>query len=166
MELYGCGQPEVDRAGRGRARSVHADGRGAVPLQRLGQPAEPHLRCSACGFITPGCREGSREAHSWRQARRRKVGGNLPASAGRALQKVADSVTSHRAYGLGSYCYFHADPSVTAARAIEAPDNANVRFTSMVTVSLGGTGTISHVVNNTGGPSNSTTNVANLTNYP
>jgi hypothetical protein len=36
----------------------------------------------------------------------------------------------------------------------------------MVTVSLGGTGTISHVVNNTGGPSNSGTNVANLTSYP
>ncbi|MGW7407590.1 RICIN domain-containing protein [Streptomyces sp. NPDC054833] len=85
---------------------------------------------------------------------------------GYAAYKVADSVTSHQAYGLGSYCYFNVNPSVTAARAIEAPNTANVRFTSMVTVSLGGTGTISHVVNNTGGPSNSTTNVANLTNYP
>ncbi|MDW6061091.1 hypothetical protein SAZ11_27565 [Streptomyces sp. FXJ1.4098] len=28
----------------------------------------------------------SRQAHSWRQARHRRVGGNLPASAGRALQ--------------------------------------------------------------------------------
>ncbi|CAM5605873.1 hypothetical protein SCANM63S_08373 [Streptomyces canarius] len=55
---------------------------------------------------------------------------------------------------------------MTAARAIEAPNNPNVRFTSMVTVSLGGTGTISHVINNTGGPSNATTNVANLVRYP
>ncbi|MES4887797.1 RICIN domain-containing protein [Streptomyces sp. NPDC096012] len=85
---------------------------------------------------------------------------------GYAAYKVADSVTSHQAYGLGSYCYFSADPAVTAAHAIEAPDNPNVRFTSMVTVSLGGTGTISHVVNNTGGPSNSGTNVANLVRYP
>jgi diacylglycerol kinase family enzyme len=36
----------------------------------------------------------------------------------------------------------------------------------MVTVSLGGTGTIRHVVNGIGGPSNSSTNVANLTSYP
>lgn len=36
----------------------------------------------------------------------------------------------------------------------------------MVTVSLGGTGTIRHVVNGTGGPSNSATNVANLAGYP
>ncbi|MEV5145339.1 RICIN domain-containing protein [Streptomyces sp. NPDC052727] len=85
---------------------------------------------------------------------------------GYAAYKVADSVTSHQAYGLGSYCYFNVDPSVTAARAIEAPANPNVRFTSMVTVSLGGTGTISHVINNTGGPSNATTNVANLVRYP
>lgn len=80
--------------------------------------------------------------------------------------KVADNVTSHQAYGLGSYCYFNVNPSVTAAHAIEAPNNPNVRFTSMVTVSLGGTGTISHVINNTGGPSNSTTNVADLVSYP
>ncbi len=85
---------------------------------------------------------------------------------GYAAYKVADSVTSHQAYGLGSYCYFNVNPSVTAARAIEAPDNPNVRFTSMVTVALGGTGTISHVINNTGGPSNATTNVANLVRYP
>ncbi|WP_174867751.1 RICIN domain-containing protein [Streptomyces lasalocidi] len=85
---------------------------------------------------------------------------------GYAAYKVADSVTSHQAYGLGSYCYFNVNPSVAAERAIEAPNNPNVRFTSMVTVSLGGTGTIRHVVNGTGGPSNSATNVANLTSYP
>lgn len=46
------------------------------------------------------------------------------------------------------------------------PDTPGVRFHHMVTVSLGGTGTISHVINNTGGPSNSGNNVANLVNYP
>ncbi len=85
---------------------------------------------------------------------------------GYAAYKVGDSVTSHQAYGLGSYCYFNADPGVRAAHAIEAPNTPGVRFTSMVTVSLGGTGTISHVVNTTGGPSNSATNVANLVSYP
>jgi NADPH2:quinone reductase len=34
----------------------------------------------------PGCREGNRQARPPRQARHRKVGRNLPASAGRALQ--------------------------------------------------------------------------------
>ncbi|MFF7122700.1 RICIN domain-containing protein [Streptomyces sp. NPDC008240] len=85
---------------------------------------------------------------------------------GYAAYKVADSVTGHQAYGLGSYCYFNVNPSVTAAHAIEAPNTSGVRFTSMVTVSLGGTGTISHVVNNTGGPSNPAGNVANLVSYP
>ncbi|MEW2258852.1 RICIN domain-containing protein [Streptomyces sp. NPDC047869] len=85
---------------------------------------------------------------------------------GYAAYKVAGSVTSHQAYGLGSYCYFNADPAVTAARAIEAPNTPGVRFTSMVTVSLGGTGTISHVINDTGGPSNRTSNVADLVSYP
>ncbi|MEV6833012.1 RICIN domain-containing protein [Streptomyces sp. NPDC051133] len=85
---------------------------------------------------------------------------------GHPAYKVADSVTAHQAYGLGSYCYFNVDPSVTADHAFEAPDHPNVRFTSMVTVSLGGTGTISHVINSTGGPSNSGSSVANLVRYP
>ncbi|WBB58749.1 coagulation factor 5/8 type domain-containing protein [Streptomyces sp. WMMC500] len=80
--------------------------------------------------------------------------------------KVADSVTSHEAHGLGSYCFFSANPSVTAERAIEAPQHPEVTFRSMVTVSLGGTGTINHVINDTGGPSNPQTNVANLVSYP
>ncbi|MFC9057221.1 RICIN domain-containing protein [Streptomyces sp. NPDC057074] len=85
---------------------------------------------------------------------------------GYAAYKVADSVTSHQAYGLGSYCFFNVDPQVTAEHAFEVPNNPNVRFRNMVTVSLGGTGTIRHVVNDRGGPSNSATNVANLVNYP
>ncbi|MFD8677072.1 RICIN domain-containing protein [Streptomyces seoulensis] len=80
--------------------------------------------------------------------------------------KVADSVTAHEAWGLGSYCYFSTDPGVVADRAFEVPNTSGVRFHDMVTVSLGGTGTISHVINNTGGPSNSANNVTYLTAYP
>ncbi|MFJ4850479.1 RICIN domain-containing protein [Streptomyces sp. NPDC088733] len=80
--------------------------------------------------------------------------------------KVSPSVTSHEAWGLGSYCYFNVNPSVVADRAFEAPAVSGVRFHDMVTVSLGGTGTISHVINNTGGPSNSSSNVANLVSGP
>jgi hypothetical protein len=93
------------------------------------------------------------------------VGGN-GSTKGYAAYKVADSVTSHRAYGLGSYCYFNADPGVTADRAVEAPDNPNVKFTSVVTVSLAGTGTIGHIIDNSGGPSNSSNNVADPVRHP
>jgi hypothetical protein len=85
---------------------------------------------------------------------------------GWAAYKVADSVTSHEAWGLGSYCFFNANSSVVAERSFEVPSNPNVRFHDMVTVSLGGTGTINHIINNTGGPSNSGQNVANLVNFP
>ncbi|MFJ2828186.1 RICIN domain-containing protein [Streptomyces sp. NPDC087263] len=85
---------------------------------------------------------------------------------GYAAYKVADSVTSHQAWGLGSYCYFNVNSAVAAERAYEVPSNGGTRLTNMVTVSLGGVGTIRHVVNSNGGPSNSTTNVANLVSYP
>ncbi|WP_434481942.1 RICIN domain-containing protein [Streptomyces sp. NBC_01340] len=80
--------------------------------------------------------------------------------------KVAASVTSHEAWGLGSYCYFSANSSVVADHAFEVPSVSGVKFHDMVTVSLGGVGTISHIINSTGGPSNSSTNVAYLTNFP
>ncbi|MGP3690050.1 RICIN domain-containing protein [Streptomyces sp. IBSNAI002] len=85
---------------------------------------------------------------------------------GYAAYKVAEHVTSHQAYGLGSYCFFNVDRTVTAERAFEAPDRPNVRFQSMVTVSLGGTGTIRHVINGRGGPSNASSNVAHLVSQP
>jgi hypothetical protein len=85
---------------------------------------------------------------------------------GYAAYKVADSVQHHEAWGLGSYCFFSANNSVAAEHAFEVPQTAGVTFHDMVTVSLGGTGTIRHVVNDTGGPSNSSSNVANLVNYP
>jgi hypothetical protein len=85
---------------------------------------------------------------------------------GYAAYKVADSVTTHEAWGLGSYCVFNDDPSIVADRAFEVPNKPGVKFHSMVTVSLGGKGTIAHVINNTGGPSNSSTNVAQWVNYP
>ncbi|WP_308220915.1 hypothetical protein [Micromonospora phytophila] len=88
------------------------------------------------------------------------------ATRGYAAYKVADTVTSHQAWGLGSYCYFNVDPSVVADRAIETPTNPNVRFTNMVTVSLGGVGTIGRVVNGTGGTANAANQVVYLTNYP
>ncbi|MFF4652175.1 RICIN domain-containing protein [Streptomyces sp. NPDC001380] len=79
---------------------------------------------------------------------------------------VGPSVTTHEAWGLGSYCYFNVNPSVVADRAFEAPAVPGVRFHDMVTVSLGGTGTINRVINNTGGTSNAANNVTDLVSGP
>src|SRR6201999_2023262 len=45
---------------------------------------------------------------------------------GYASYKVADSVTSHQAYGLGVYCLFSTNQSVVADRAIEVPSTSGV----------------------------------------
>ncbi|MEW1587011.1 discoidin domain-containing protein [Micromonospora vinacea] len=68
---------------------------------------------------------------------------------GYAAYKVANSVTSHEAWGLGSYCVFTADPSIAAYHSFEVPVNPNVRFHNVLTVSLG-KGSITHVINDTG----------------
>jgi hypothetical protein len=85
---------------------------------------------------------------------------------GYAAYKVADSVTSHQAWGLGSYSYFNVNPAVVEERAFEVPNNPNVRFTNMVTVSLGGVGTINRVINNAGGTANAANQQVYLTTYP
>ncbi|WP_327035851.1 discoidin domain-containing protein [Micromonospora ureilytica] len=85
---------------------------------------------------------------------------------GYAAYKVADSVTSHQAFGLGSYSYFNVNPAVVEERSFEVPTNSNVRFTNMVTVSLGGVGTINRVINNAGGTANAANQTVYLTTYP
>jgi hypothetical protein len=85
---------------------------------------------------------------------------------GWAAYKVADSVNNHEAWGLGSYAFFNVNPSVVNARAFEVPVKPGIRFHNMVTVSLGGTGTISHVINNTGAAVNSGHQVTNLVSGP
>ncbi|MDH2427166.1 discoidin domain-containing protein [Sphaerisporangium sp. TRM90804] len=85
---------------------------------------------------------------------------------GYAAYKVADSVTTHEAWGLGSYCLFLDDTSIVAERAFEVPNRSGVRLHNMVIVSLGGVGTIRHVVNNTGGPVNAASQTYYLTGYP
>ncbi|MEU5879536.1 discoidin domain-containing protein [Spirillospora sp. NPDC047279] len=80
-------------------------------------------------------------------------------SGGYASYKVADSVTTHEGWGLGAYCYFNVNPSIVAARGFEVPVRSGVRFHNLLTVSLGGNGVISHVINDTGGPAQGTATV-------
>ena len=79
--------------------------------------------------------------------------------------KVANSVTSHQAWGVGVYCYFSTNSAVAADRAIEVPTSGTT-FHDMVTVSLGGTGTIHHIINNSGGQVSGSPTVADLTTGP
>jgi hypothetical protein len=69
---------------------------------------------------------------------------------GWAAYKVADHVKAHEAIGLGVYSNFTADPSIVLDSAIEAPRTPGVRFSHVTTISLGGVGTIQHLVNGTG----------------
>ncbi|GAA1663066.1 discoidin domain-containing protein [Fodinicola feengrottensis] len=85
---------------------------------------------------------------------------------GWAAYKVANSVTSHEAWGVGSYCFFNTNNSIVASHAFEVPDTPGVKFHDLVTVSLGGVGTISHVINNTGPAANTSHQVSPWTNYP
>jgi hypothetical protein len=57
------------------------------------------------------------------------------------------------------------NPGVVADHAIEVP-TSGTSLHDMVTVSLGGTGTISHVVNRSGGTVNSGSTVTYLVSYP
>ena len=82
---------------------------------------------------------------------------------GFAAYRVHASVTSHEAWGLGSYCFFNRNPTVVADHAFEVPVAPGVRLRNMVTVSLGGgRGVISHVINQTGAAARSGATVQKL----
>ena len=85
---------------------------------------------------------------------------------GYAAYKVADNVQTHTAIGLGSYCVFTLDESVVAERSFEVPNRAGVRFTNMVTVSLGGQGTINRIINDVGGTARRGAEIQYLNTYP
>ncbi|SEG89568.1 hypothetical protein SAMN05216223_120122 [Actinacidiphila yanglinensis] len=85
---------------------------------------------------------------------------------GYAAYKVGANVTSHEAWGLGSYCYFNVNPAVNNYHAFEVPDTPGVKVHDALTVSLGGVGTISHVINDTGAVTASNTTPTNVVDYP
>lgn len=85
---------------------------------------------------------------------------------GYASYKVADKVTKHQAWGVGIYCFFDTNPEVKLQSAIEVPDNTTglngSMFRDITTVSLGGTGEITHVINNWGSSATPTAQVIHL----
>ncbi|WP_230413113.1 hypothetical protein [Paraburkholderia antibiotica] len=86
---------------------------------------------------------------------------------GYAAYKVADGVTTHETWGMGSYCYFNVNPAVNALHGFEVPQTAGVKLHDTLTVSLGGVGTISHVINTTGAAATGTSTIpVNVVSYP
>ncbi|MFI5986066.1 discoidin domain-containing protein [Streptomyces sp. NPDC051555] len=75
---------------------------------------------------------------------------------GYAAYKVADSVTTHEGWGLGSYCYYNVDPTIRQDHGFEVPVKAGVKFHDLLVVSLGGNGQYEHVINNTGAATSGT----------
>jgi hypothetical protein len=73
--------------------------------------------------------------------------------AGYASYKLADTVTSHDARGLGVYCVFD---NISADNAVETPTNAGVSLQHIVTLRFGGASGsgIRHIINGTGGAVN------------
>jgi hypothetical protein len=63
---------------------------------------------------------------------------------------VAEHVTHHKAIGMGVYCFFNDNTSVKLNSAIEAPVGPGIQFSHVTSVSLGGTGEITHVINDLG----------------
>jgi hypothetical protein len=87
---------------------------------------------------------------------------------GYAAYKVSDTVTTHEAWGLGSYIYTNVDPTLHVTNAFEVPANQpGVRLHDLLTVSLNGAGTIDHVINGVGDPVTPThQGPSTVTSYP
>ena len=64
--------------------------------------------------------------------------------------KVADTVRTHSLVGGGVYVYSRNNPDNVTTSGFDVPDRAGVTLHHILTVNLGA-GTITHVVNDTGG---------------
>jgi hypothetical protein len=86
---------------------------------------------------------------------------------GWAAYKVADTVTQHEGWALGSYCFFHVNPTIHASHSFESPVTPGVKFHDLLTVSLGGVGVIDHVINDTGAAAQGSATIpVNLVSFP
>lgn len=88
---------------------------------------------------------------------------------GYAAYRVDDSVNTHEAWGLGSYCNYNVDPNIRQDHGFKAPVKPGVKFHSLLTVSLGGNGHYEHVINDTGAstvPAGTSTVPSTVVSYP
>jgi hypothetical protein len=86
---------------------------------------------------------------------------------GFAAYKVADSVTTHEGWGMGSYCNYTADPTIRQEHGFAAPNTPGVKFHDLLVVSLGGKGQYEHVINGIGAATSGDTTVpSTVVSYP
>ncbi|MFI9779978.1 coagulation factor 5/8 type domain-containing protein [Streptomyces sp. NPDC051956] len=86
---------------------------------------------------------------------------------GFAAYKVADSVSTHEGWGLGSYCNYTADNTIRQDHGFAAPNTSGVKFHDLLVVSLGGQGQYEHVINDIGGATSGTSTVpSTVVSYP
>jgi hypothetical protein len=81
---------------------------------------------------------------------------------GYASYKVANTVTSHQAYGLGIYSVFNTS-NIKCFNTIETPTNQQVNVHDMINVFIGGSGSgdeMTHIINGTGATLTSGVNTA------
>jgi hypothetical protein len=91
---------------------------------------------------------------------------NHDGASGYASYKVASTVTSHEAWGLGIYAYFN-KAAIKVDNAIEGPTGGAMKIHHAVIISLGGNqGQITHVVNGTGATANSANTKSVIDQYP
>ena len=88
------------------------------------------------------------------------------ATLGYAAYKVGDSVKTHEGWGLGSYCFFNVDPTIHSSRAFEVPVTPGVTLHDILDLSITDHGTIDHVVNDVGPPTNANTTPVDIVSYP
>ena len=63
---------------------------------------------------------------------------------------ISPKVTSFTGYGMGSYCFFNQGVPIESATAFLVPDTPGVQLNDVLTRFLNGSGSIDHVVNDTG----------------
>ncbi|MGW5655223.1 discoidin domain-containing protein [Streptomyces humi] len=86
---------------------------------------------------------------------------------GYAAYKVADTVGTHEAWGLGSYCNYTADPTIVQSNGFQVPTGSGIKMHDLLVISLGGMGQYAHVVNTTGSPTSGTsTTPSKVTQFP
>ncbi|WP_405835327.1 coagulation factor 5/8 type domain-containing protein [Streptomyces platensis] len=86
---------------------------------------------------------------------------------GYAAYKIADGVTTHEGWGLGSYCYYNVDPTIRQDHGFQAPGKPGVQLHHLLVVSLGGKGQYEHVINSIGAPTSGTSTVpSTVVSYP
>ncbi|MFE6332062.1 discoidin domain-containing protein [Streptomyces sp. NPDC057798] len=88
---------------------------------------------------------------------------------GYAAYRVDDSVNTHEAWGLGSYCNYNVDPTIRQDHGFKTPVKPGVKFHSLLVVSLGGMGHYNHVINDTGAstvPAGTSTVPSTVVSYP